>query len=74
VPALDQLVAKHDRVILRKVNIGSWDTDAWKQARGEYNSRGIPLIAIYDGKGIYRGTVQASPSEIAAAVEKALAE
>jgi hypothetical protein len=67
------LVAKHEKVILRKVNIVSWDTDAWKQARGEYKSPGIPLIAIYDGKGNYHGTVSASPSAIEAAVEKALA-
>jgi len=67
------LVAKHEKVILRKVNIVSWETDAWKQASEEFHSRGIPLLAIFDGKGVFRGTVPASPAAIEDAVQKALA-
>ena len=67
------MVAKHDKVILRKVNIVSWDTEAWKQASGEFKSRGIPLLAIFDGKSVFHGTVPGDISAIEAAVQKALA-
>lgn len=61
-------------MILRKVDIVSWNTDAWTQAESEFKSRGIPLIAIFDGKGVYHGTVPGDPSAIDAAVQKALAQ
>ena len=60
-------------MILRKVDIVSWKTDAWKQASGEFSARGIPLLAVFDGKGIYHGTVPADPQALEAAVQKALA-
>lgn len=66
------MVAKYDRLLLRKVNIVSWDTAAWRQAAGEYRARGIPLLAVFDIKGNCQGTVSASPAEIEAAVQKAL--
>jgi len=67
------VVARHEKVILRKVDIVSWNTDAWKQASSEFKSRGIPLLAVFDGKGIYHGTVPGDPQAIEAAVQKALA-
>lgn len=68
------MVARHEKVILRKVDIVDWKSDAWKQASSEFNSRGIPLLAIFDGKGVYHGTVPGDPRAIEAAVLKALAQ
>ena len=61
-------------MILRKVDIVNWNSDAWKQASSEFKSRGIPLLAIFDGKGVYHGTVPGDPRAVEAAVQKALAE
>jgi len=67
------LVARNEKVLLRKVDIVSWNTDAWTQAESEFKARGIPLIAIFDGKGVYHGTVPGDPQAIEQAVAKALA-
>lgn len=68
------MVAKHDKVVLRQVDIVSWETDAWKQASSEFKSRGIPLLAIFDGKGVYHGTVPGDIQAIEQAIMKALAQ
>ena len=68
------MVARHPKAILRKVNIVNWDSDAWKQASSEFKSRGIPLLAIFDGKGVYHGTVSGHPRAVEEAVLKALAQ
>ncbi len=71
-PTLYDLVRKNDKVILRKVNIVSWDTEAWKQAHIEYRANGIPLIAVFDVKGNSLGQVRADPESLEAAVKRAL--
>jgi hypothetical protein len=68
------LVARYPKVLLRKVDIVSWESDAWKQASSEFKSRGIPLLAVFDGKGVFHGTVPAHPPLIEQAVAKALAQ
>lgn len=73
-PSLEQIAATHDKVIIRKVDIVSWETAAWKQATGEYNSNSIPLVAIYDGKGVFQGSFKGNVSDIQSAVQKALAQ
>jgi len=35
------------------VDIQSWQTAAWGQAKKEYSLRGIPALCVYDGKGVY---------------------
>jgi hypothetical protein len=67
------LVAQHEKVILRKVDIVNWESDAWKQASKEFKSRGIPLLAIFDGKGILQGSFRGNLQEIDEAVRQALA-
>lgn len=68
------MVARYDKVLLRKVDIVNWESDAWKQVEGEYKVRGIPTIAVFDGKGNYQGTVPGHPPLIEDAIRKALAQ
>lgn len=44
---------------MRKVDIVNWESDAWNQASSEFKADGIPLLAVFDGRGVFRGTVAA---------------
>ena len=68
------MVGRFDRVVLRKVDVVSFESDAWRQASEEFEARGIPLFAVYDAKGARVGTVPgANVAALEALVKKALA-
>jgi hypothetical protein len=67
------LVESEEKVILRKVNIVDWDSEAAKQAVTEFKLDGIPYLRIYDGNGKFLAEVSgADIDQIKAAVQKAL--
>jgi thioredoxin 1 len=56
-PLIEQTVGRYEKAVLRKVNIVSWDSDAWRQASQAYGATGIPLICVFDGEGKLLGQV-----------------
>lgn len=73
-PLVDQLVARNDKVLLRKVDIGARDSGTVRQAAAQYGMKSIPFYCVYDGKGTLVGKI--SDPELGAvdwAIRKALA-
>ncbi len=49
---------KFPNALLRKVDIGGWETAAGKQALGEFKIRGTPSFRVFDGSGASLGGVE----------------
>lgn len=65
------MVGKYKNVLLRKVDIESWDSDAWKQAKVEFGPRGIPYLRVYGTRGDLLGEIKSGRIEdVEAAVAK----
>lgn len=61
-------------MLLRKVNIVDWDSDAAKQASQEFKLEGIPYLRVYDGQGRFVAEVSGGDiDQVKAAVRSALA-
>jgi hypothetical protein len=45
------LVDENEKVLLRKVDIVDWDSDAAKQAHQEFKLDAIPYLRVYNGAG-----------------------
>jgi hypothetical protein len=68
------LVEDHANVILRKVNIVNWESEAAQQAAQEFNLQGIPYVRVYDGRGKFVDEVSGGDiGKIKNAVRTALA-
>jgi hypothetical protein len=69
------LVARHDKALLRKVNIGSWKSKAAEQARDEFDLEALPTVVVFDGDGEETGrVVGGNVAEIEELVRQALGE
>jgi thioredoxin 1 len=56
---------------VRRVNIGTWDNDAAKQAT-ELHAEALPYIRVYDARGTFVTSVTGGMwDEVLAAIEKA---
>ena len=70
-PKLDRLVERYSDVLLRKVDIVNWQSEAAKQAHTEFELHGIPYVRVYGKKGGLLGEVKgADISAVEAAVRK----
>lgn len=68
------MVARHEKVLLRKVDVDKKDSDAARQAAQQYGMRAIPFFCIYDGKGALVGKVAENDlGAIEWGIQKALA-
>lgn len=68
------MVGSEKKVILRKVDIVDWDSDAAKQAHQELKMESIPYLRVYDGSGRPVAEVSGADIEqVKAAVQSALA-
>lgn len=59
-PLVDQLVARYDKVLLRKVDLTDRKSAAAAQATSAYGLTGIPFFCVYDAKGELVGKVAGS--------------
>jgi hypothetical protein len=67
------LVDSEPRVILRKVNLVNWESDAVKQASQEFKLESIPYLRVYDGQGRFVAEVWgADMDQVKSAVRSAL--
>ena len=66
------MVQSKDKVLLRKVNIVSWESAAFQQANKEFGINGIPAIFVFGKNGEKLGE-KGGIEEIRAAVDEALA-
>jgi hypothetical protein len=68
------LVGENEKVLLRKVNIVDWDSDAATQAAKEFKLEGIPYLRVYDGRGNFVAEVSGGDiDQVKNAVRSALA-
>lgn len=67
------MVAKYDRVLLRKVDLVDWDSAAAKQAERDFGLNAIPYLRVFDARGKSEGEVAPEIGAIEAAVKRALA-
>lgn len=66
------MVAKFEKVVLRKVDIQSWRSPAATRAGDDYGVTSIPHTAVFDPQGDYVDTVRgAKPADIEALIRKA---
>ncbi len=56
-PQLGRLLEKYPDVLLRKVNIASWESEAAAQAAREFGLKAIPHVRVYGVKGDLLGAV-----------------
>ena len=55
-PLIEALPQKYNnRVAIRKINIVSWKSDAFKQAKDEFGVKAIPYLRIYGTDGEFLG-------------------
>lgn len=72
-PFVEQVVAKHEKAVLRRVDILTWNTDAAAQAREEYKMGEVPLCVIFDGQGtVVQRVLGGDITEIETAIQKAV--
>ncbi len=57
-PWVDQLVARYDKVLLRKVDVGDGVTPAARQAKSEHQLKSTPFYVVFDGRGLLVGRVE----------------
>ena len=50
-------VRKTDGVVLRKIDIVDWKSEAARQMTGEFGAEGIPYVRVYDKSGRFVGEV-----------------
>lgn len=50
-------VKKTDGVVLRKIDIVNWKSDAAKQMAADFGAEGIPYVRVYDKSGQFVGEV-----------------
>ena len=62
-PKLERLVLKYDRVALRKVDIGTWESEAAEQASSEFELPGLPFTRVFDSHGKLLGQVHGNQIE-----------
>lgn len=62
-PKLERLVFKYENVALRKVDIGTWESDAAEQASSEFELPGLPFTRIFDNHGKLLGQVHGNRIE-----------
>ena len=65
-PQLEELAAKYDDVLLRKIDIVDWNSEVVKQ----YGITGVPYVAVYNKKGKQVGSSTHIYESIAKNVEK----
>lgn len=62
-----------DGVVLRKVDIVDWESEAARQMVETYQVQGIPFVLVYDRKGTLLGDVRGADFEtVKALVQKGL--
>jgi thiol-disulfide isomerase/thioredoxin len=66
-PILDRLVGQQSGVVLRKVDIGNWDSGVAKK----YNITSVPNIRVFDKKGRMVGSPTSDPNQVARYIEQA---
>jgi len=62
-PKLERLVFKYQNVALRKVDIGTWESDAANQASSEFELPGLPFTRVFDIQGKLLGQVHGNQIE-----------
>ncbi len=62
-PKLERLVFKYENVALRKVDIGTWESDAAEQASSEFELPGLPFTRVFDSHGKLLGQVHGNQIE-----------
>jgi hypothetical protein len=66
-------VEKTEGVVIRKIDIVNWESEAFKQASRDYGIGGIPYIRVYDKSGKLLGEVSdVSAPEVQELVKKGL--
>lgn len=67
------MVAAHEKVILRKVDIVKWESEAAQQADREFSLAGIPHVRVFDrGGGLVADVHGNDPAGVETAVKRAL--
>jgi hypothetical protein len=64
------LVGRYSNVVLRKVDIVDWKSEAWQQAQAESNPRGIPFVRVYGTGGDLLGETGGNIAAIEELVRK----
>jgi thioredoxin-like negative regulator of GroEL len=72
-PELEKLAARNDKVLLRRADLGNWNSKAAAQARQEFQMSSLPLVCVFDGKGkLVEKLTGTDLSKVEAAVTAAL--